>query len=203
MALRLLSRHVTTLSVNTLQILCSVDLLVQRPLQNGEQLQSAKWTMSLLKTPKKQMIYSLQQHTSLTRFFKICPHLCGFIWLQLCTQWYVQGVFVAVSRFLWLPTGRRSTPVALRSKSIQAIESPSINSIFSEFYKGSCKFYIPITRSQRNRLCVSLSHFRNAQTKQTFPQAWNKVRQEHSLPHSDPLLNFLRTVETALCTLKP
>ena len=88
-------------------------------------------------------------------------------------------------------------------KSDQVFESLAINSIVSEFYKGSCKSYIPITRSQRNRLCVSLSHFKNAQKKQTFQQAWNKFRQEHSLPHSDPLSNSLKTIETALCTLKP
>ena len=38
----------------------------------------------------------------LRTFFKLCQHLCGFIWVQLCTQWYVQGVFVAASGFLWV-----------------------------------------------------------------------------------------------------
>ena len=50
-------------------------------------------------------------------FFKLCQHLCGFIWVQLCTQWYVLGVFVAASGFLWFPMGPWSTLVDLRPPS--------------------------------------------------------------------------------------
>ena len=45
-------------------------------------------------------------------FFKPCQHLYGFMWVQFYTQWYVQGVFVAYSGFLWLPMGPSGSPVA-------------------------------------------------------------------------------------------
>ena len=37
--------------------------------------------------------------------FKLYQHLCGSTWVRVCTQWYVQGVFVATHGFLWLPRG--------------------------------------------------------------------------------------------------
>ena len=53
-----------------------------------------------------------KEHTVSRFFFKPCQHLCGFMWVQFYTQWYVQGVFVAYSGFLWLPMGPSGSPVA-------------------------------------------------------------------------------------------
>ena len=52
-----------------------------------------------------------------TSLFKPCQHLCGFITVRLCTQWYVQGVLVACSGSLWFLKGPWSTPVAYRTPS--------------------------------------------------------------------------------------
>ena len=45
-------------------------------------------------------------------FCKLCQHPFGFLWVQLCIRWLVQGVFVAVSGSLLLSMVPWSTPIA-------------------------------------------------------------------------------------------
>ena len=53
-------------------------------------------------------------------------------------------------------------------KSDQVFESLALTVIVSEFYKGSCKCFLSITPSQRNRLRVSLSHFKTHKRNKHF-----------------------------------
>ena len=87
-------------------------------------------------------------------------------------------------------------------KKDQVFESLIPKDAVSEYKKGTCTFCIPLSHTQKNRTCIAIPHFKTAQKNKQFQEAWINFRREHSLPHSDPMLNSLKTLETALNTLK-